>query len=258
MPHVGLLQWALTFVLLTLGLFLAVRAWQMARKEPESEPRIEVLAGIGGGLVCGIAVGLSALFMSESIRLSQEHASWRAAVESAATIPGFAATGHDDVRTINFSGKSLHDANFDHADLHGAQFRDADLTAATLEYANLRDANLIGANLSTASLKHAVLDGASLHTANLNHADLRGASFSGAKVNARTCWPTEATAKDLARLLRHVVAQKHADEATGSILTPEAEEKEDGLAGGQQAPNCDLWKYGLRLHPEGPVTSPGG
>ncbi|MEU3774990.1 pentapeptide repeat-containing protein [Streptomyces sp. NPDC032472] len=121
----------MTFVLLALGGFLALRAWRMARREPESEPRIEVLAGIGGGLVCGIAVGLSALFMSESIRLSQEHASWRAGVESAASVPGFAAAGHDDVKTINFSGKSLHDANFNHADLRGAQFRDADLTGAT-------------------------------------------------------------------------------------------------------------------------------
>ncbi|MEU5811423.1 hypothetical protein [Streptomyces sp. NPDC047718] len=60
----------------------------MAPKEPESERRIEVPAGIGGGRVRGIAVGPSALFLGESIRVSQENAAWRASVESPDSIPG--------------------------------------------------------------------------------------------------------------------------------------------------------------------------
>ncbi|GHG74457.1 hypothetical protein GCM10018779_51180 [Streptomyces griseocarneus] len=74
---------------------LAIRAWRMAIKEPDSEPRIEVLAGIGGGLVCGIAVGLSAHFLGEAIRESQEQVSWRADIATSESIPGFTIGDHD-------------------------------------------------------------------------------------------------------------------------------------------------------------------
>ncbi|WP_078988467.1 pentapeptide repeat-containing protein [Streptomyces sp. WM6372] len=249
MPHVGPLQWALVLLLLILGCLLAVRAWRMAVKEPESEPRIEVLSGIGGGLVCGIAVGLSAIFMAESIRVSEEYATWRASVESAASIPGFTVAGRD-IKGINFSGKSLHNADFTNADLRGAKFQDTDLTGADFTGADLREANLIGANLQDASLMNANLGNASLHSANLTHAVIAGpqTSFFGTKVNARTCWPKGPTPEQLNVLIIGVVVQKYTDDESGLTLTRE-DDKKDRVIGGQQAPGCALWKHGMRVHP---------
>ncbi|MFJ9642864.1 pentapeptide repeat-containing protein [Streptomyces sp. NPDC101206] len=251
MPDAGPWQWALTSVLLVLGCFLAFRAWRMASKEPESEPRIEVLAGIGGGLVCGIAVGLSALFLGESIRVSQENAAWRASVESADSIPGLTVAGHD-IKGINFSGKSLHNADFTGADLRGARFQDADLTGADFARADLRRANLIGANLQDASLADADLGQASLHSANLSHAIVTGpkTSFSGAKVNARTCWPKGLTHEQLDKLLNGVAVEGYVDDSSGRTLTVREDLAEDHVFGGQQAPRCDLGKHGERNYPE--------
>ncbi len=249
MPHVGPLQWALVLVLLVLGCLLAVRAWRMAVKEPESEPRIEVLSGIGGGLVCGIAVGLSAIFMAESMRVSEEYATWRASVESAANIPGFTVAGRD-IKGINFSGKSLHDADFTKAHLRGAKFRDTDLTGADFTGADMREANLIGANLQDASLIDADLRKAFLHSANFTHAIVAGphTSFSGAMVNARTCWPKGLAPAELNDLLSGVVVQNYADDESGLTLTRE-DDKKDHVIGGQQAPRCALWKHGMRVQP---------
>ncbi|MFD7626064.1 pentapeptide repeat-containing protein [Streptomyces sp. NPDC059851] len=220
-------------------------------KEPESEPRIEVMAGIGGGLVCGIAVGLSALFLGESIRESQENAAWRASVESAHSIPGLTVAGHD-IKGINFSGKSLHNADFTKADLRGARFQDADLTGASFKGADLREANLIGANLQDASLEDADLGRASLHSANLSHAIVTGpkTSLSGAKVNPRTCWPKALTREQLDELLNGVAVEKYVDEKSGRTLTVREDLKEDDVFGGQQAPSCTLWKRGERNFPE--------
>ncbi|MEX2981139.1 pentapeptide repeat-containing protein [Streptomyces sp. C36] len=256
MPDAGPSQWALSAVLLVLGAFLAIRAWRMAMKEPDSEPKIEVLAGIGGGLVCGIAVGLSALFLGEAIRESQEQASWRADVATAESIPGFVIGDHN-VEGINFSGKSLHDADFHDAHLHGFQFRDADLTGANFVGADLRGANLIGANLQDADLTGAKLDNALLHSANLSHTDLREISLAGTKTNPRTCWPKSLGPKDLEGLLANAVVERYEDDATGRTLTAQDDIKEDGLKGGQRVPSCDLWKNGMRIHPEGgPVAPP--
>ncbi|MFD5617712.1 pentapeptide repeat-containing protein [Streptomyces yangpuensis] len=251
MPDAGLWQWALISVLLVLGCLLAFRAWRMAVREPEAEPRIEVLAGIGGGLVCGIAVGLSALFLGESIRESQENAAWRASVETADSIPGLTVAGHD-IKGINFSGKSLRNADFTNADLRGARFQDADLTGASFTGADLREANLIGANLQDASLENADLSEASLHSANLSHAVVTGreTSFSGAKVNARTCWPRGMTLEQLDELLNGVAVERYVNETSGLSLSAREELKEDNVFGGQQAPRCDLWKEGKRHYPE--------
>ncbi|MFI6146832.1 pentapeptide repeat-containing protein [Streptomyces sp. NPDC051109] len=250
MPNAGPWQWALVGVLLVLGGLLALRAWRMAVKEDESEPRIEVLSGIGGGLVCGIAVGLSALFLGESIRVSQEVAAWRASVESAEAIPGFTVAGHD-IKGINFSGKSLHNADFTGADLRGFRFQDTDLTGADFTGADLREVDFIGANLQDASLVDADLSGASMHSANLTHAAVAGThtTFTGTKVNARTCWPRGLNHKQLEDLLNGVVVQRYTDDATGRIVTIRDDLKEDDLIGGQQAPHCALWKGGLRVRP---------
>ncbi|MEW2586571.1 pentapeptide repeat-containing protein [Streptomyces virginiae] len=227
----------------SLGAVGAVFAWKMAVREPESEPRIEVLAGIGGGLVTGIVIGLSALFLEQTIGESQKYAAWRANIEIAQSIPGFTPDGRS-VKGINFSGKDLHDADLRKTDLKNLRFRESDLRGANISGVSLRGAELIGANLYEASLLDSDLAGASLHSANLTHAALAGAgtSFRGAKVNAYTCWPKGTPPK----MLADVVVQEFWDEVTGKSLGPQ-EDMQDGFKGGQQAPNCTLWDGGKEL-----------
>ncbi|MEU2395578.1 pentapeptide repeat-containing protein [Streptomyces sp. NPDC007369] len=219
-----------------LGALGAAFAWRMAVREPESEPRIEVLAGIGGGLVTGIAIGVSALFLEQSFGESQKYAAWRANVEIAESIPGFTPGGRN-MDGINFSGKELSNADFREAELEGFRFRESILRGANLEGAQLQDANLIGANLYQAGLNGAALKGALLHSANLTHAELGPAtSFAGVKVNAYTCWPKGVPKK----VLDEVVVEKHTDELTGKVLGP-CDDLRDGIRGGEEAPRCTLW-----------------
>ncbi|MEV8534444.1 pentapeptide repeat-containing protein [Streptomyces sp. NPDC051211] len=245
MPDTGPWSWALIGVLLVLGVLGAVGAalaWKMAVREPESEPRIEVLAAIGGGLVTGIAIGLSALFLEHSLGESQKYASWRANIEIAQSIPGF-TPGTRNIDGINFSGKELHNADLHNIDLQEFRFREADLRGADLKGAKLQRAELIGANLYQATVLGADLRGALLHGANLTHAELGTAhSFIGAKVNAYTCWPKGVPLQVLAG----VVLQPHWDEVTGRMLGPR-EDMKDGFVGGEQAPNCTLWKGGEEI-----------
>lgn len=140
MPDAG---WALLGVLILLGVLGAAFAWRMAVKEPEREPRTEVLAGIGGGLITGIAIGVSALFLKQALEESQRYATWRANVEIAASIPGF-SPGDRDIEGIDFSGTSLHNADLRGVDLCHAQLRDTDFTGADLSGAQLQGANLTG------------------------------------------------------------------------------------------------------------------
>ncbi|MFD9100193.1 pentapeptide repeat-containing protein [Streptomyces virginiae] len=240
MPDASPLAWALIGVLLALGSLGAVGAvfaWKMAVREPESEPRIEVLAGIGGGLVTGIVIGLSALFLEQTIGESQKYATWRANIEIAQSIPGFTPDGRS-LKGINFSGKDLHDSDLRKTDLEDLRFRESDLRGANISGVSLHRAELIGANLYEASLLGSDLEGASLHSANLTHAELDGpgTSFHGTKVNAYTCWPKGMPAK----MLADVVVEKFWDEATGKMLGSQ-EDLQDGFKGGQQAPNCTLW-----------------
>ncbi|MEV7521686.1 pentapeptide repeat-containing protein [Streptomyces sp. NPDC091371] len=206
-----------------LGAMGAVFAWWMAIKEPEREPKIEVLAGIGGGLITGIAVGVSALFLEQALSESQKYAAWRANVEIAESIPGF-SPGDRDIAGINFSGKSLHNADLRGADLRGAQLRDTDLTGANLSEAKLQGAHLIGANFYEADLSGAKLDGAELHSANLTHAlvNVEATTFHGAMVDSHTCWPEG-------------VQQEKVDSTI-----PNNEER------GEKVPKCTLWKDGER------------
>lgn len=214
----------------------------MAAREPEAEPRIEVLAGIGGGLVTGIAIGLSALFLEQSIGESQKYAAWRANIEIAQSIPGF-TPGDRDIGDINFSGKELHNADLHEASLQGFRFREADLRGANLQGAELQGAELVGANLYQATLLDADLEGASLHSANLTHTELGDAeSFRDVKVNLYTCWPKGVPKQVLAK----VDVREHHDEVTGKVLGRQ-EDKRDGIIGGEQAPRCTLWKGGEEI-----------
>ncbi|MFD6966896.1 pentapeptide repeat-containing protein [Streptomyces sp. NPDC059979] len=242
-PETGPLAWVLIGVLLFLGALGgigAVAAWKMAVREPESEPRIEVLAGIGGGLVTGIAIGISALFLEQSMGESQKYAAWRANVEIAQTIPGFTPRGRD-MEGINFSGKGLPNADLHDAELGDLKFRETELRGADLSGAQLQRADLIGANLYEATLRGANLEGASLHSANLSHAVVNDdeTSFDGAKVNAYTCWPNGVLPEKLA----HVILEGYVDELTGEKLGP-SEDMRDGLKGGEEAPDCTLWEGG--------------
>ncbi|MFD6111825.1 pentapeptide repeat-containing protein [Streptomyces yangpuensis] len=212
-----------------LGTAGAVFAWRMAIKEPEREPKIEVLAGIGGGLITGIAVGVSALFLEEALSESQKYATWRASVEIAESIPGF-SPGDRDIAGINFSGKSLHNADLSGVDLRGAQLRDTDLTGADLSGALLQGANLIGANFYEADLSGAKFEGAELQSANLTHAqvNVEATTFHGAVVDSHTCWPKG-------------IQQEKVD----STVPNDKKAGEDSR--GEKVPYCTMWTNGERI-----------
>lgn len=228
MPFTG---WVLLGVLILLGILGAAGAafaWRMAIRESEREPRIEVLAGIGGGLITGIAIGVSALFLEQALGENQKYAAWRANVEIAEHIPGF-APGDRNIKGINFSGKTLKNADLKGADLRNAQLRDTDLTGADLRNAHMQGANLIGANFFEADVRGAEFDGAQLESANFTHAivNVKETSFGGASVNALTCWPVGVD--------RELLAEK--------ILKGD---QHDGFPWGQQDPGCDFWEAGRR------------
>ncbi|MFG2991389.1 pentapeptide repeat-containing protein [Streptomyces sp. NPDC048257] len=222
-PYRGWILLGVLILLGILGAMGAVFAWRMAIKEPEREPKIEVLAGIGGGLITGIAIGVSALFLEQALAESHKYATWRANVEIADSIPGF-SPGDRDIEGINFSAKSLHDADLSGADLRGAQLRDTDLTGANLTEAKLQGANLIGANFYDADLSGAKLDEAQLQSANLTHArvNTEGTTFHGARVDSHTCWPEGI----------------HPEKVDSTVPN------ESGR--GEKAPKCTLWKDGER------------
>ncbi|MFF9864201.1 pentapeptide repeat-containing protein [Streptomyces sp. NPDC013953] len=241
MPETGAWSWALLGMLILLGILGgagAILAWRMAIGEPEREPRIEVLAGIGGGLVTGIAVGVSALFLEQTLGEAQKYAAWRANIEIAAAIPGF-TPGDRDVKGINFSGKVLRGADFTGADLQGVRFRDADLTGAVFDGADMRGAELIGANLQDSSLKGTDLTEAHLESANLAGAivNVPKTTFKHAHVDEYTCWPVGVDRKKV------YAAMIYKDDAKRYVRVAESLEKDDFL-GGQQPPDCDKWKHG--------------
>ncbi|MFD3545055.1 pentapeptide repeat-containing protein [Streptomyces sp. NPDC058655] len=212
-----------------LGAAGAIFAWRMALREPEREPRIEVLAGIGGGLITGIAVGISALFLEQSLEVSHKYATWRANVEIADSIPGF-TPGDRNIKGLNFSGKSLRNADLNGAELRGAQLRDTDLRGADLRNAKMQGANLVGANFFEADLRGAHLEGAKLHGANFTHAIVNGVetSYMGAAVNPLTCWPAEVDTKKLKR------------EIAGHPWV-------GNFHWGQRVPNCTFWSGKERI-----------
>ncbi|MEU4352089.1 pentapeptide repeat-containing protein [Streptomyces sp. NPDC023838] len=232
MPVAGPWQWTLVGILIVLGIMFAALAWRMAVKEREKEPRIEVLAAVGGGLITGLAVGLAVLFLQKSFEDSQKYATWRASVEVTESIPGFDPGGRD-IKGINFSGKKLYDADFTDADLQGSKFRDADLQGAVFDNANLQDADLIGANLKEASFNGANLEGALLQDADFSYA-IVSVKIDNAQVNARTCWP---------RTLKREVLEKVTVKPTFDENGAEVYDARDGVRGGQKFP-CPLRKEG--------------
>lgn len=231
-------QWLLIASLLVLGCLFAFDAWRLAIHQREKGSRIGVLSALGGGLITGLSVGLATLNLQMSFDASTKYATWRADVESAASIPGF-TPGERDIRGINFSGKDLRDADLRGLDLHGVQFRDTVLRGAMFDGADLRGANLSGANLEAASFGGTDLRGAWLQSANLTHAEVNttGApgKFAGAQVNGRTCWPKHVYPAILAG-----VTVKPFSKKDDTVLTPQQEEKEDGVRGGEIAPHCHL------------------
>ncbi|MFF4644555.1 pentapeptide repeat-containing protein [Streptomyces sp. NPDC001389] len=230
-------QWLLVATLLVLGGLFAVDAWRLAIHQREQGSRIGVLSALGGGLITGLSVGLATLNLQMSFDASTKYATWRADVESAASIPGF-TPGDRDIRGINFSGKELRDADFTDVDLHGVQFRDAVLKGAVFDGANLQGANLVGADLEAASFNTTDLRGALLQSANLTHAAVNGTTadkYAGAQVNGRTCWP-----RNVDRAILRTVEVKSFEKRDDSILTVRGEEREDGVKGGEIAPGCHL------------------
>ncbi|MGY3203132.1 pentapeptide repeat-containing protein [Streptomyces sp. TE5632] len=189
---VGPVRLAVVLFLIAVGVVLAAYGWRMAKKGPEgTTARVEVLSGIGGGLITGFAVGLSVLFLEKGFVAAQERAVWRANVEIAESIPGF-TPGKRSLDGMHFTGKKLKGADFSDLDLQGVIFRDAELLGADFDGADLRRADFTGANLETATFRRADLSEALLLSANLGRADMRGVkSVRAAQVNAKTCWPTE-------------------------------------------------------------------
>ncbi|WP_327711318.1 pentapeptide repeat-containing protein [Streptomyces sp. NBC_00464] len=162
----------------------------MAKKGPEgTTARVEVLSGIGGGLITGFAVGLSVLFLERGFVAAQERAAWRANVEIAESIPGF-TPGKRSLEGMHFAGKRLKDADFRNLDLHGVSFRDTELLGARFDGANLRGADFTNADLETAIFGKADLSKALLLGSNLGRADMAHVkSVHEAQVNTNTCWP---------------------------------------------------------------------
>ncbi|MFC9926680.1 pentapeptide repeat-containing protein [Streptomyces sp. NPDC127190] len=236
MPASGPWQWLLVGTLLVLGMLFAADAWRLAVHQTEKGSKIGVLSAIGGGLITGLSVGLATLMLQASFDASTRYATWRADVEAAESIPGF-SPGNRDIRGINFSGKSLFDADFTNADLRGSQLRDTKLYGALFDRAHMGGANLVGADMEASSFDHTDLRGALLQSANLTHAKMveTPQELAGAQVNARTCWP-----KGISLQMLKEVKVRNFTNKEGVVITAQQDKREDGIAGGEVAPHCHL------------------
>lgn len=136
-------QWALVALLVVLGVAFVCVAWKLANGAPHHSAKSGVLAGLGGGLVTGFAVGLSQLFLQSSMAETQAEQSWRASVQLTQTLHGFVPGDHS-TKGISFAGKDLAGADFRQADLAGGIFRDANLRGANLDGADLRGRTSLG------------------------------------------------------------------------------------------------------------------
>ncbi|MFE7130282.1 pentapeptide repeat-containing protein [Streptomyces sp. NPDC057638] len=189
MGGLGFQHLAAVVALIVVGITLAGFGWRMSKGPEGRTARVEVLSGIGGGLITGFAVGLSVLFLERGFVAAQERAVWRANVEIAESIPGF-TPGDRPLNGIHFTGKTLNDADFSGLDLRSKSFRDTDLKGADFDGADLRGVDFTHANLETASFREADLSGALLLSANLGQAELRTVTaMKGTQVNPMTCWP---------------------------------------------------------------------
>ncbi|PHJ62159.1 pentapeptide repeat-containing protein [Nostoc linckia z18] len=91
--------------------------------------------------------------------------------------------GDANLTGVNFCGANLTAANLGDANLSAANLSGANLSGADLSSANLSGANLSGANLSGANLSRADLSSANLTRANLKSADLNRADLSSTNLN---------------------------------------------------------------------------
>ncbi|MBD2682782.1 MULTISPECIES: pentapeptide repeat-containing protein [Nostoc] len=91
--------------------------------------------------------------------------------------------GDANLTGVNFSGANLTTANFGDANLSGANLSGANLSGADLSSANLSGANLSDANLNQANLSRADLSSANLSRADLSRADLSRADLSSTNLN---------------------------------------------------------------------------
>ncbi|MGF1986771.1 MAG: pentapeptide repeat-containing protein [Nostoc sp. ZfuVER08] len=92
--------------------------------------------------------------------------------------------GDANLTGVDFSNANLSRAYLGDANLTGVNFCGANLTAANLGDANLSAANLSGANLSGADLSSANLSGANLSGANFSRADLSSANLTRANLKS--------------------------------------------------------------------------
>lgn len=99
------------------------------------------------------------------------------------------------LRDVDFSGTSLHTADFSYSLVARADFSGADLSDAVFETANLTRADFSGATLSGATLSPADLSEVTLDDATLRNANLMGADLGGADLQNATL-----THSDLSRL----------------------------------------------------------
>jgi|1186.fasta_scaffold44304_2 hypothetical protein len=181
----------LTVVLAAAGMVACLLAWWVAGRAGGASPaRSGILASVGSGLVTGAAVAFGALFLQQHLQEAQAESVWLANVQTSWKMAGIDFRRHD-ISHVNFSGKELPDTIFTKMNLEGAQFVDAVLRGAHFEGARLVGADFIGADLSTAEVSGADFAGADLRSASLSDAPIELAqSLEGAKVNAKTCWPT--------------------------------------------------------------------
>ncbi|MFE7524250.1 pentapeptide repeat-containing protein [Kitasatospora sp. NPDC057542] len=211
-------QWAVVFLLVVLGVLMAVIAWRLASGAHSIESGI--LSGMGGGLITGFAVSLSVQFLTKSLETAQEEATWHASVTVASELYGF-SPGKHSIEGISFNGKDMRDADFKGVDLSGFQFRDTVLRGADFTDANLTGTNFIGADLSKTVFKGATLQEALLLSSNLSRADLTGVrSMEGAQVNALTCWP----AKFMSDPLMQQVRPMKVKDASGNFVVNSGKE----------------------------------
>jgi uncharacterized protein YjbI with pentapeptide repeats len=100
------------------------------------------------------------------------------------------------LRSVDFGGVYLNEANLSGADLTGAHLRGAHLNRAYLTEASLRGADLRGADLSEANVQ-AQLYGSNLSETNLRGANLNFAGLSKAKLSLGNLKDAELSGADL-------------------------------------------------------------
>ena len=212
---------AIPLFLLVLGVGLWVKAWRYAggstaqantaqantaqantaqantaQANKARADRAQLLGSLAAGVLTGAFATVAVLLLQQWLSASSADTAWRANVETAADIPGF-APGNHSLQGLNLSGKQLEDADLIGADLTGVDLNDTDLRGAYFGNANLQGVNMIGANLATAELPDANLSGAQLQAARFDEAyvwDTTFAEFKNGKwiraiANAETCWP---------------------------------------------------------------------